>query len=95
VFFPLSYTGERFIFCRVAVVSDDIAAKKLRERAKALSRRVLQQQGEVAYPRIALRSCCGDSAIGLMAKFSTSTPSTLGVMNAGREGPRRMSFIPR
>ncbi len=28
--------------------------------------------------------------IGLIAKFCTSTFNTLGVMNAGRDGPRRL-----
>ena len=33
--------------------------------------------------------------IGLMLKFSTSTLSTLGVIKAGRLGPRWMSLIPK
>jgi len=43
---------------------------------------------------IALRSSSG-VFIGIMLNLSTSTLRMLGVMNAGRLGPMRMSLMPR
>jgi len=47
-----------------------------------------------SYPRIAFRSASG-VLMGLISKFFTNTSRTLGVMKAGRLGPRRMFLIPR
>ena len=43
---------------------------------------------------MALRSSSGVE-IGMILNLSTSTLRMFGVMNAGRLGPRRMSFNPR
>jgi len=47
-----------------------------------------------AVPSIAARSLSA-VVIGWMLNFSTKTLSTLGVMNAGRLGPKRMFLMPR
>ena len=49
--------------------------------------------GDRSYFIIALRSSSGVLR-GIMLNLSTSTLSMFGVMNAGRLGPKRMSFIP-
>lgn len=46
------------------------------------------------YPKMAFKSSSA-VVIGLISKFFTSVSSTLGVRNAGSEGPRRMPLIPR
>jgi len=48
----------------------------------------------IDYPKMAFKS---SSAVpmGLMSKFFTRVSSTLGVMNAGSYGPRRMPLIPK
>ena len=43
---------------------------------------------------MAFKSSSG-SVIGLMSKFFTSVSSTLGVRNAGSEGPRRIPLMPK
>jgi len=48
----------------------------------------------LSHPKIAARSSSA-VAMGLMSKFFTRVSSTFGVRNAGKDGPRRIPFIPR
>ena len=54
----------------------------------------LKNGREEVYFIIALRSSSG-VLIGIMLNFSTSTLRIFGVMNAGKLGPKRISFMPR
>ncbi len=81
---PLRQATEIKRFCCFFEI---IMAKKIKEKnpKKGIG---------VVYFIIALRSSSG-VLIGIMLNFSTSTLSMFGVMNAGKLGPIRMSFIPR